>query len=70
MDGDRVYALSGNGLLGCLAIKDGKILWKTNLTKEHGGKLQSWGYTESVLVTGNEAVCSVATKARWPPLIK
>src|SRR5687768_17001714 len=42
IDGDRAYALSGNGMLGCLAIKDGAILWKVDLVKDFGGKLQNW----------------------------
>jgi len=58
IDGDRAYALSGNGTLGCLAVKDGAILWKVDLVKDFGGKLQNWGYTESVLVDGDRVVCT------------
>jgi outer membrane protein assembly factor BamB len=62
IDGDRAYALSGNGVLACLSIKDGKVLWKADLVKDFGGKLQSWGYTESVLVDGNKVVCTPGGK--------
>ena len=62
VDSDRVYALTGNGILGCLSVKDGKVLWKTDLTKDHGGKLQSWGYTESVLIDGNKVICTPGGK--------
>ncbi len=58
VDGDRVYALSGKGILGCLSIKDGKILWKVDLIADLGGKLQDWGYTESPLVDGNQVICT------------
>ncbi|RYD37553.1 MAG: polyvinylalcohol dehydrogenase [Verrucomicrobiaceae bacterium] len=58
VDGDRVYALSANGILGCLSVKDGAILWKKDLIEEMGGKLQDWGYTESVLVEGDKVICT------------
>lgn len=58
IDGDRAYALTGNGTLGCLNIKDGKVIWKADLTKDLGGKLQRWGYTESVLIDGDKVICS------------
>jgi outer membrane protein assembly factor BamB len=58
VDGDRVYALSASGVLGCLSCKDGKILWKTDLVADLGGKLQDWGFTESVLVDGPRVICT------------
>ncbi|HEX2749705.1 MAG TPA: PQQ-binding-like beta-propeller repeat protein [Verrucomicrobiales bacterium] len=58
IDGDRAYALSANGLLACLTIKDGKEVWKVDLVKDYGGKLQDWGYTESVLVDGDRVICT------------
>lgn len=57
VDGDRVYALSGPGDLVCLSATDGKVLWQTNLTAL-GGKVPGWGYCESVLVDGNQVVCT------------
>jgi len=58
VDGDQLYALSGNGLLACLSVKDGSILWKADLVADLGGKLQGWGYTESVLIDGNKVICT------------
>lgn len=58
VDGDKLYALSANGVLGCLSAKDGSILWKTSLVSDLGGKLQSWGYTESVLIDGEKVICT------------
>ena len=55
VDGDRVYALSGKGSLVCLNAKDGKQLWKAEMT-EFGGKVPGWGYTESVLVDGKNVI--------------
>jgi outer membrane protein assembly factor BamB len=57
VDGDRVYALSGPGDLVCASVSDGRILWQTNVTGL-GGKVPGWGYCESVLVDGNQVVCT------------
>lgn len=57
VDGDRVYALSGPGNLVCVSATDGKVLWQTNLT-DLGGNVPGWGYCESVLVDGNQVVCT------------
>jgi len=58
VDGDKVYALSANGVLGCLSAKDGKRAWEVDLRKQLGGEIQSWGYTESVLVDKNQVICT------------
>jgi outer membrane protein assembly factor BamB len=51
-----VYALGGQGLLICANAKDGKIVWQKSLVADLGGKLQSWGYTESPLIVGNRVI--------------
>ena len=57
IDGDRVYAMSGQGSLACLSAKDGKLVWKAEMGS-FGGKVPGWGYTESVLVDGNNVICT------------
>jgi outer membrane protein assembly factor BamB len=57
VDGDRVYAMSGMGDLACVKITDGKILWQTSM-KKLGGERPQWGYTESVLVDGDQVLCT------------
>ena len=57
VDGDRVYAMSGRGDLICMKIADGNILWKTSMEKL-GGERPKWGYTESVLIDGQQVVCT------------
>lgn len=59
VDGDRVYALSTEGDLVCLATTDGKLLWKRNLPQDFGGTLMKakgsyhWKFAESPLVDGD-----------------
>jgi outer membrane protein assembly factor BamB len=57
VDGNRVYALGGDGDLVAVQAKDGKELWRTTMSAL-GGKIPGWGYTESVLVDGNQVVCT------------
>lgn len=57
VDGDHVYTLSGEGVLACAQVADGKIVW-TKAMKDVGGKIPGWGYTESVVIDGAQVVCT------------
>jgi len=61
LDGDRLYCLSSAGELNCLTT-DGKVKWTKDLAKEFGGRVgteaMSWAYAESVLVDGDQVVCT------------
>ncbi|MDH3584034.1 MAG: PQQ-binding-like beta-propeller repeat protein [Phycisphaerae bacterium] len=57
VDGNRVYAMGGRGNLVCVQATDGKLVWQKQM-KDLGGKVPSWGYTESVLVDGDRVVCT------------
>lgn len=57
VDGDLIYVMTGPGLLACVSAKDGKIVWKQSMT-DLGGKVPTWGYTESPLVDGDQVVCT------------
>ncbi len=53
IDGDRLYALAGRGVLAALDLASGEILWQKNLVKDFGGEIPRWGYSESVLIDGD-----------------
>ncbi|HEX8916724.1 MAG TPA: PQQ-binding-like beta-propeller repeat protein [Humisphaera sp.] len=55
VDGDRLYVVSGHGLIGCYDAADGAKRW-TRSMQELGGRTPNWGYAESVLVEGDLAV--------------
>lgn len=57
VEGDKVYAMSGNGTLVCANAADGKTVWQTAM-RDFGGKTPNWGYTESVLVDGDLVICT------------
>lgn len=54
IDGDKLYALGGDGDLSCLDVKTGRIFWTMNVLKKFGGKNITWGISESPLVIGDK----------------
>jgi len=57
IDGERAYALTGPGNLVCVNLTDRKIVWQVAMTSL-GGEVPRWGYSESVLVDGDQVVCT------------
>jgi outer membrane protein assembly factor BamB len=58
VDGNCVFALSARGELVCLKTSDGSKVWGVSLTKDFGGGVPSWGYSESVLIDGDKLICT------------
>ncbi len=59
VDGDRIYALGGQGNLVCVKTDSGEIVWQKNLKRDLGGNMQNnWGYSESPLIDGAVIVCT------------
>jgi hypothetical protein len=57
IDGDLVYALSRQGVLACLSLKNGEVVWKKDFKKDFGGKMMSgWDYSESPTVDGGKLI--------------
>lgn len=54
VDGDRLYALGGNGDLTCMETKTGKVVWTMNILTKYGGSNLRWGISESPLVIGEK----------------
>lgn len=57
IDGDLVYAIGGQGDILCVQHKNGKKVWSRAMNK-FGGKTPYWGYSESILIDGDQAVCA------------
>ncbi len=58
IDEDRVYVITPSGLLWCVSTK-GKKKWRVDLKKKFGGKkAEMWGYSESVLIDGDNLICT------------
>jgi outer membrane protein assembly factor BamB len=54
VDGDRLYALGGNGDLSCLDAKTGRVIWTMNVLQKFGGSNTKWGISESPLIMGEK----------------
>ena len=53
VDGVHAYAVTSNGILSCVELAKGTVVWQKNYKTEFGGKHGSWGYAESPLVDGD-----------------
>lgn len=62
VDGDAVYVLGARGDLLRLKLDDGKTVWSVNLKKDFGGGIPGWGYSESVLIDGENLICTPGGK--------
>jgi outer membrane protein assembly factor BamB len=58
VDGERLYVLGLGGELACLQVKDGKIIWQRNLSRDFGGRVPRWSYRESPLIDGDKLICT------------
>jgi outer membrane protein assembly factor BamB len=56
VDGERLYVEGLGGVVACLQVKDGKIIWQRSLTDDFGGSVPRWSYRESPLVDGNKVI--------------
>ncbi len=50
VDGDRVYSVSRQGHLFCLAAKTGKVIWSKNFVTDFKSKIPTWGFAGSPLI--------------------
>jgi len=57
VDGNIVYVLGPVGDIVALAVADGKEAWHANLKKEFHGTVPFWGYSDALLVEGNNVLC-------------
>ncbi|HKV35866.1 MAG TPA: PQQ-binding-like beta-propeller repeat protein [Pyrinomonadaceae bacterium] len=62
IDGDRLYALGGNGDLSCMDARTGKVVWSKNVLREFDGSNITWGISESPLVLGNKVLVNAGGK--------
>lgn len=62
VDEDRVYTLGAEGHLFCFDVRDGSVLWSTNIVEDYDVKLQEWGVAAHPLVDGDKLICLVGGK--------
>ena len=52
----RLYALAADGTLLCLDTATGQRVWGMNLMDKFGGRVPTWGISESPLVEGDRVI--------------
>ena len=62
VDGDRVYAVSAEGNLVCLATETGEVVWDIYYADQFDSIIPKWGFTESPLVDGGRLVINPGGK--------
>ena len=53
IDGDRLYIMTGKGVLTCMSATEGKHVWQVDLFNKFQSTPTSWGFSESPLVHGD-----------------
>lgn len=53
IDDDRVYIFGSEGMLHCLSVVDGKVLWKIDTTKQFGVVKNFFGVGSTPLIEGD-----------------
>jgi outer membrane protein assembly factor BamB len=56
IDGDRLYAMTGDGVLVCLDASTGKSIWSQDVVHKYGGEIPNWGFSESPLIDGGRLI--------------
>ena len=56
IDGPRLYALAADGTLACLDAASGRLIWGVNLIDKFGGRVPTWGISESPLIDGDRVI--------------
>ncbi len=58
IDGDLIYLLGGLGRLAAYRTSNGEPIWTVDVVGELGGRVPVWGYAESVLIDGDQLICT------------
>jgi outer membrane protein assembly factor BamB len=58
VDGDRMYVTASNGLIACLQVEDGSIVWQRDFRDWRGQMMSGWGFSESPLIDGDRLICT------------
>lgn len=62
VSGDRLFTVGINGMLYCLALETGKVIWSHDLIKEYQATELFWGYASSPLVHEKLLIVPVGSK--------
>lgn len=59
VDGKRVYIFGVEGMLHCLNVEDGSVIWKMDTAERFGVVLNFFGVGSTPVVEGNMLICAI-----------
>ncbi len=66
----KVYAMGATGIINCLDLETGQLLWSRNLIRELGGGIQGWGMATSPLaLPGGKGIVFAGPDSPGPTLV-
>ncbi len=60
ISGNRIYTLGATGILNCLNISDGSLIWSRNAALDAGEKTPLWGFSGSPLITTDAVIAAIS----------
>ena len=64
LSSNRVYALGATGILNCLDLATGRLVWSKDIVKDHQGHIPDWGVSSSPLIVDQLVVVSASVTGR------
>ena len=58
VDGELVFAVTREGKVCCAEVESGRLVWTRDFVSDFGGKIPTWGYSESPLVDDQRLICT------------
>jgi len=68
IDDDRVYIVGGEGVLHCLNVVDGRVLWKKDTSKDFGVVQNFFGVGATPVIEGNLLIMQVGGSPPGGPI--
>ena len=59
IDGDRVYVVGATGILVCLNVDTGAVIWRKDYVEDYGTSVPTWGVSSAPLVDGDRLIALV-----------
>lgn len=56
VDGDRVYVTGATGLILCLNVETGEVIWQKDTVTEHDTSIPVWGTSSAPLIDGDRVI--------------
>ena len=59
VDGDRVYVVGASGVLRCVNVQTGNLIWTKNYIEDYDTSVATWGVASAPLVDGDRLIAIV-----------